>query len=115
MPWGWVMEELNEKIVFPNKYHGSEFGIARYQRISNYDFTPARDYWDDTKEYWSIVRGKWSEILSQDKVCLLKDVKGKPMYMYKFEFSEDYKNNPDNKEANQNVDDIVTKFIASNC
>ena len=115
MPWGWVMEELNEKIIFPNKYHGSEFGIARYQRISNYDFTPARDYWDDTKEYWSIVRGKWSEILSQDKVCLLKDVEGKPMYMYKFEFAEDYKNNPDNKEANQNVDDIITKFIASNC
>ena len=115
MPWGWVMEELNEKIIFPNKYHGSEFGIARYQRISNYDFTPARDYWDDTKEYWSIVRGKWSEILSQNKVCLLKDVEGRPMYMYKFEFAEDYKNNPDNKEANQNVDDIVTKFIASNC
>ena len=115
MPWGWVMEELNEKIIFPNKYHGSEFGIARYQRISNYDFTPARDYWDDTKEYWSIVRGKWSEILSQEKVCLLKDVEGKPMYMYKFEFAEDYKNNPDNKEANQNVDDIITKFIASNC
>ena len=115
MPWGWVMEELNEKIIFPNKYHGSEFGIARYQRISNYDFTPARDYWDDTKEYWSIVRGKWREILSQDKVCLLKDVEGRPMYMYKFEFAEDYKNNPDNKEANQNVDDIITKFIASNC
>ena len=115
MPWGWVMEELNEKIIFPNKYHGSEFGIARYQRISNYDFTPARDYWDDTKEYWSIVRGKWSEILSQDKVCLLKDVEGRPMYMYKFEFAEDYKNNQDNKEANQNVDDIITKFIASNC
>ena len=62
-----------------------------------------------------MVRGKWSEILSQDKVCLLKDVEGKPMYMYKFEFAEDYKNNQDNKEANQNVDDIVTKFIASNC
>ena len=31
------------------------------------------------------------------------------------EFAEDYKNNPDNKEANQNVDDIVTKFIARNC
>jgi len=115
MPWGWVMEELNEKIVFPNKYHGSEFGIARYQRISNYDFTPAHDYWNDTKEYWSIVRNKWSEILSQDKVCLLKNVEGKPMYMYKFEFAEDYKNNPNNKKANQNVDDIVTKFTTSNC
>tara|TARA_B100000035_G_scaffold143846_1_gene122474 strand:- start:1469 stop:2578 length:1110 start_codon:yes stop_codon:yes gene_type:complete len=115
MPWGWVMEELNEKIIFPNKYHGSEFGIARYQRISNYDFTPARDYWDDTEDYWSIVRDKWNEILSQDKVCLLKDVEGKPMYIYKFNLAEDYKNNPDNKQAYRNVDNIVTKFITNNC
>ena len=115
MPWGWIMEELNEKIIFPDEYLGSEFGIARYQRISNYDFTPALDYWNDTKEYWSIVRNKWGEILSQDRVCLLKDVEGKPMYIYKFNLAEDYKNNPDNNQAYQNVDDIVTKFIASNC
>ena len=37
------------------------------------------------------------------------------MYLYKFEFAEDYKKNPDKKEANQNVDDILTKFIESNC
>ena len=35
--------------------------------------------------------------------------------MYKFEFAEDYKNNPNNKEAYQNVDNIVTEFTASNC
>ena len=63
------MEELNEKIIFPNKFLGSEFGIARYQRISNYDFSPAHDYWNDTKEYWSIVRGKWSEdIITKESV-----------------------------------------------
>ena len=44
-----------------------------------------------------------------------KDVEGKPMYMYKFEFAENYINNPNNKPAHQSVDDIVTKFIASNC
>ena len=84
MPWGWIMEELNEKIIFPNKYLGSEFGIARYQRISNYDFSPAYDYWNDTKEYWSIVRETWSEILSRKTVCLLGEVEGKPLYQYKF-------------------------------
>ena len=37
------------------------------------------------------------------------------MYLYKFEFAEDYKNNPNNEKANQNVDDIVSKFTATNC
>ena len=66
------MEEVNEKIITPNGYLGSEYGIARYQRISNYDFTPARNYWDKTKNYWAIVRDKWSEVLLKKKVCLLK-------------------------------------------
>jgi len=115
MPWGWIMEELNEKIIFPNKYLGSEFGIARYQRISNYDFSPALDYWNATKQYWSIVRGKWSEVLSQKKVCLLKEVEGKPMYLHKFNFAEDYKKDPDSKKAYKNVNETVNKFMTSNC
>ena len=115
MPWGWIMEELNEKIIFPNKYLGSEFGIARYQRISNYDFSPAYDYWNDTKEYWSIVRETWSEILSRKTVCLLGEVEGKPLYQYKFYFAEDYKNHPDNKKAHENVYETVSKFTTSNC
>ena len=81
MSWGWVMEEINEKIITPNDYLGSEYGIARYQRISNYDFTPARNYWDKTKNYWAIVRDKWSEVLSKKKVCLLKSYDGKPLYL----------------------------------
>ena len=115
MPWGWIMEELNEKIIFPNKYLGSEFGVARYQRISNYDFSPAHDYWNDTKEYWSIVRETWSEILSRKRVCLLGEVEGKPLYLYKFNFAEDYKNDPDNKKAHKNVYETVSKFTTSNC
>ena len=115
MPWGWTMEELNEKIIFPNKYLGSEFGIARYQRISNYDFSPALNYWNDTKEYWSIVREIWSEILAQKKVCLLSEVKDKPMYLYKFNFAEDYKKDPDSRKAYKYTSDIVKKFTTSDC
>ena len=32
-----------------------------------------------------------------------------------FELAENYKNNPNNKQATQSVDHIVTKFIAGNC
>ena len=115
MSWGWVMEEMNEKIISPNNFLGSEYGIARYQRISNYDFKPAYDYWDKTKDYWSIVRNKWTEVLSNKKVCLLKNVEGKPLYLYKFNYAEEYKNNPNNKQAFIDVDNIVTKFIDNDC
>ena len=115
MSWGWVMEEMNEKIIVPNNFLGSEYGIARYQRISNYDFKPAYDYWDKTKDYWSIVRSKWSDVLSNKRVCLLKSVDGKPLYSYKFNLAEDYKSNPNNEQVYKKVNNIVAKFIDSDC
>tara|TARA_A200000113_G_scaffold13904_1_gene12639 strand:- start:555 stop:1622 length:1068 start_codon:yes stop_codon:yes gene_type:complete len=115
MSWGWVMEEINEKIIIPDNYLGSEYGVARYQRISNYDFKPARDYWDKTKNYWLIVRNKWSEVLSKKKVCLLESYQGKPLYLYKFNYADDYKDNQDNEKAYSNVNNIIKNFVDSNC
>ena len=115
MSWGWVMEEINEKIIIPNNYLGSEYGVARYQRISNYDFKPAHDYWDKTKNYWSIVRDKWSEVLSKKKVCLLESYEGKPLYLYKFNYADDYKDNQDNEKAYSNVNNIIKNFVDSTC
>ena len=115
MSWGWVMEEINEKIIIPDNYLGSEYGVARYQRISNYDFKPARDYWDKTKNYWLIVRNKWSEVLSKKKVCLLESYQGKPLYLYKFNYADDYKDNQDNEKAYSNVNNIIKNFVDSPC
>jgi hypothetical protein len=115
MSWGWVMEEVNEKIITPNDYLGSEYGIARYQRISNYDFTPALNYWYKTKNYWAIVRDKWSEVLSKKKVCLLENYDGKPLYSYKFKYAEDYKEHQNNEKANIDVHNIINKFIDAAC
>ena len=115
MSWGWVMEEINEKIIIPDNYLGSEYGVARYQRISNYDFKPARDYWDKTKNYWLIVRNKWSEVLSKKKVCLLESYQGKPLYLYKFNYADDYKDNQDNEKAYSNVNNIIKNFVDSTC
>jgi hypothetical protein len=115
MSWGWVMEEINEKIFIPDNYLGSEYGVARYQRISNYDFTPARDYWDKTKNYWLIVRDKWSEVLSKKKVCLLESYEGKPLYIYKFNYADDYKDNQDDEKAYRNVNNIIKNFVDSPC
>jgi hypothetical protein len=115
MSWGWVMEEINEKIIIPNTYLGSEYGVARYQRISNYDFGPANEYWDKTKNYWSIVRSKWNEVLSNKRVCLLKSYKDKPLYLYKFNYAEDYKSHQDDARAYRDISNTINNFIDRNC
>jgi hypothetical protein len=115
MSWGWVMEEINEKMIIPNTYLGSEYGVARYQRISNYDFKPAYDYWNKTKNYWSIVRDKWNEVLSNEKVCLYESYEGKPLYLYKFNYADEYKNHQDSEKAYSNVNNIIKNFVDITC
>ena len=76
LPWGWVMEESNDKIRNPSSFVGAEYGLARYQRVKNYDFNSAYDYWNSTKEYWDIVRYTWDDILfSEDKFLFEKRVR----------------------------------------
>ena len=92
MDWGWIMEEINDKIQTPDTYIGSEYGIARYQRISNYDFKPAYKYWNETEKYWSLVRDEWSKILNgNNRICLKNKVNDNPLYIYKFSFAEEFK------------------------
>ena len=112
MEWGWVMEELNDKIKTPNNYVGSEYGVVRYQKIKNYNFQPAYDYWDETKDYWQIVRDKWTEKLTKEnKVCLEKTYNGGPLYMYKFNYAEEYASKQNIIKSKKDISEIINKFI----
>ena len=116
MKWGWVMEEINDKIQTPNIYIGSEYGLARYQKINNYNFQPAYDYWNETKEYWGLVRKEWDKIINNNsKVCLKNKVNKSPLYLYKFNYAEDYKINKNKEESHKNINDIINKFIEKEC
>ena len=116
MKWGWVMEEINDKIQTPNIYIGSEYGLARYQKINNYNFQPAYDYWNETKEYWGLVRKEWDKIINNNsKVCLKNKVNKSPLYLYKFNYAEDYKINKNKEESHKNINDIISKFLEKKC
>ena len=79
MPWGWVMEEMNEKIKNKNIYLGSEYGVARYQKIKDYQFKPAYDYWKNTKTYWQEVRKIWRNVITKNNIfCLNEKIDSKP-------------------------------------
>lgn len=64
LPTGWVHEQENEKLVLSPEglatgSQAREIGLNRYERIRDFDFSAARDYWQATGGFWSGVRAAW--------------------------------------------------------
>ena len=72
-PTGWVQEEENLKVVLdargeprgPDPALAKEYGLARYERVKNFDDSAARRYRERTEPFWNDVRAAWSEIIAQ--------------------------------------------------
>jgi hypothetical protein len=62
-PEGWLQEENNLKLVLQQqRYLAREYGVARYQRIKDYDFGAGEKYYARTEPFWAEVRSAWQEI-----------------------------------------------------
>ena len=62
-PLGWVQEENNLKVVVADKRAiAREYGVARYDRIRDFDFELARRYFSVTEPFWAEVRAAWREL-----------------------------------------------------
>jgi hypothetical protein len=62
-PGGWVQEENNLKLNLAEKrYLAREYGVARYERIKDYDFGPGETYYRRTEPFWAEVRAAWREL-----------------------------------------------------
>jgi hypothetical protein len=72
---GWVQEENNLKTVLA---HGQkqaiarEYGVARYERIKDFDFTQADDYYTRTRSFWNEVAAAWSDWFKRDTTIQLR-------------------------------------------
>jgi hypothetical protein len=65
-PDGWVQEENNLKLALDsNRYLAREYGVARYQRIRDYDFAPGESYYARTEPFWAEVRAAWREVAAR--------------------------------------------------
>jgi len=72
-PTGWVQEEENLKVVLDARGEprradpalAKEYGLARYERVKNFDDSAARRYRERTEPFWDDVRTAWSEIIAQ--------------------------------------------------
>ena len=73
-PTGWVQEENNLKLALNDSgkpraklpYVSREYGVARYERIKDYDFSAGRTYLERTEPFWSEVRAAWREVSQRE-------------------------------------------------
>jgi hypothetical protein len=79
-PDGWVQEENNLKLALDYNgktraempYLAREYGIARYQRIKDFDFSAGQNYFASTEPFWAEVRAAWREIAQREARFTLK-------------------------------------------
>ncbi|MEJ0085603.1 MAG: DUF6607 family protein [Pseudomonadota bacterium] len=67
-PWGWVHEQDNTKWDRSNTavrpYIARELGVNEYRCVTDFDFAPARAYYERTRGYWAAVRAEWAHLLA---------------------------------------------------
>ena len=93
-PTGWVQEEHNLKVVLNEAGERTavlarENGLARYERIANYDWSAGNEYWSRTGPFWAEVRGYWDTLFEdRQRVEVSKSAGGKPLFMAMFELAD---------------------------
>ena len=109
-PNGWVHEQNNNKATLDNKVIAKEIGLARYQRIENFDWSAGYTYWDETSDFWKKVREVWSEkIEKQKKIKVNSDVGGNILFARLFGLADDYKNG--NLDAIEKIETTIDEHI----
>jgi hypothetical protein len=62
-PSGWVQEENNQKMILEGRrFLAREYGVVRYERIRDYDFSAGEKYFRLTEPFWAEVRAAWREL-----------------------------------------------------
>lgn len=92
-PTGWVHEQDNLKI--DRKAPGGEQLLTRergldvYTRISGHDFSAGRKYWNETRDYWAVVRQAWDDRLARHERLVIHAAQGdERLYQSMFEQAE---------------------------
>lgn len=97
-PTGWVQEEENYKVALneagilrtDQPYLSKELGVARYERLKDFDFSAGDQYWQATFAFWQDVRTAWQEISAQNRPFIMQEsVGGMPLFMAMFMMADE--------------------------
>lgn len=115
-PTGWVQEEENLKVSLQanGEHHvlAKEVGLARYERISNWDWSEGHRYWSSTEPFWKEVRRQWSEEFSiGTNLQIKKDIDGLPLYAAMFRLAVTTQTS-DNKNMSKEIRKTIRKYTS---
>ena len=89
-----MQEEDNLKVVLddkgePARVLARENGLARYERIDNYDWGAGDDYWQRTGPFWAVVREAWRDLFRDNaRLGVSKEADGMALFMAMFELAD---------------------------
>ena len=106
-PNGWIHEQNNKKVnLTNNSVLAKEIGLARYERIKDFNWEPGENYWENTKDFWKEVRKQWNKKLDRsNNFILINEIDGKNLFMLLFQLSDEY--GKGNKEATKEISNII--------
>jgi hypothetical protein len=89
-PQGWVQEENNLKLALSSKrFLAREYGVARYERIRDYDFGPGETYYQRSEPFWAEVRAAWRELEdTRGRFAMRAPVDQGQLFMPFFEYAQ---------------------------
>ncbi len=118
---GWVQEEENWKLVLDDQgrpdavtpYIAKEEGLARYQVVTNFDFSAGDEYMQKTAPVWATVRDQWRNLIDNKKsISLKKHVDGQPMFMPLFSLANQYAEERMNEQqANEKISQTIKNYL----
>jgi len=92
-PNGWTHEQDNSKVVRVNGQTEQvlvrEFGFNNYVTTDEVDFGLAYEYWEQTQEYWAVVRDIWQRHFDGGGVVLNTEIDGMPIIDGLFELADE--------------------------
>jgi hypothetical protein len=119
-PTGWVHEQHNLKVVLDQQGEfaralARENGLARYERIEGFDWSPADAYWARTAPYWAVVREQWERLFDTNNKLEVRKTsdEGVPMFMAIFELADTITQAGfDAKAVREQVQEVLGRYVA---
>jgi len=109
-PFGWVHEQNNNKLRLDGTILAKEIGLARYQRIKDFDWSAGKDYWNETKLFWIEVSNFWEKIIRKsDEITVYKEIDNKQLWPKLFSLSYEYAD--DNKLVINDIEHVILDHI----
>ena len=104
-------EQNNNKATIDNEVVAKEIGIARYQRINDFDWSAGYSYWDETSNCWTKVREVWDEKIKSKKIKVTSNVNGKSLFLRLFLLANNYRDG--DLESIENIELIIEQHSST--